>query len=146
VAAARAAERDDQGAFFLSRIDTKVDPQLDERSPLRGHVALANARVAYQRCLAKFAGPRWARLEALGATRQRPLWASTGTKNAAYSDVVYVSELIGPDVVNTMPDSTLHAFADHGEVARTLDANPEAGRTDAHRGRGRRDRPRCRHR
>ena len=113
-------------SFFLSRIDTKVDAQLDERSPLRGHVALASARVAYQRCLAKFAGLRWARLEALGATRQRPLWASTGTKNAAYSDVLYVSELIGPDVVNTMPDPTLHAFADHGEVARTLDANPEA--------------------
>lgn len=113
-------------SFFLSRIDTKVDEQLPDGSPLRGQVALASARVAYQRYLARFAGPDWERLEGLGAKRQRPLWASTGTKNAEYSDVLYVSELVGPDVVNTMPDHTLHAFADHGEVTPTLTADPEA--------------------
>ena len=95
-------------------------------SPLRGRVAIANARVAYQRYLAKFAGAEWEHLQALGARTQRPLWASTGTKDPAYSDVLYVSELIGPDVVNTMPEQTLRAFADHGEVVRTLDADPEA--------------------
>ncbi|MGH2886325.1 MAG: transaldolase [Solirubrobacteraceae bacterium] len=113
-------------SFFLSRIDTKVDPQLAEGSPLRGEVALASARIAYKRYLAKFTGSEWEHLGALGAKPQRPLWASTGTKNPAYSGVRYVSELIGPDVVNTMPDHTLRAFADHGEVARTLDADPEA--------------------
>jgi transaldolase len=89
-------------------------------------VALASARVAYQRYLAKFAGPDWERLEELGAKRQRPLWASTGTKNPAYSDVLYVEELVGPDVVNTMPDQTLRAFADHGRVRPTLAADPSA--------------------
>jgi transaldolase len=113
-------------SFFLSRIDTKVDQRLPEGSPLRGQVALASARVAYQRYLAKFAGPDWERLEKLGAKRQRPLWASTGTKNPEYSDVLYVDELIGPDVVNTMPDHTLRAFADHGEVRPTLAADPTA--------------------
>jgi transaldolase len=117
-------------SFFLSRIDTKVDPRLPESAPLRGTVALASARVAYQRYLEAFSGERWERLESLGAKRQRPLWASTGTKNPNYSDVLYVSELIGPDVVNTMPEATLHAFADHGIVSRTLDADPaEAHRT-----------------
>jgi len=91
---------------------------------LRGAVALASARLGYQRYLAKFSGPGWERLRALGARAQRPLWASTGTKNPDYSDVLYVSELVGPDVVNTMPEQTLRAFADHGEVAPTLDANP----------------------
>jgi transaldolase len=110
-------------SFFLSRIDTKVDAQLAEDSPLRGKVALASARVAYQRYLAKFSGPDWERLEQRGAKRQRPLWASTGTKNPEYPDVLYVSELIAPDVVNTMPEQTLRAFADHGTVARTLDAD-----------------------
>lgn len=113
-------------SFFLSRIDTKVDPQLPDGSPPRGQIALASAHVAYQRYLAKFAGGEWERLERLGANRQRPLWASTGTKNPDYSDVLYVSELIGPDVVNTMPEQTLRAFADHGEVTRTLDADPDA--------------------
>jgi transaldolase len=113
-------------SFFLSRIDTKVDEQLPDGSPLRGQVALASARVAFQRYLAKFAGPDWERLEGLGAKRQRPLWASTGTKNPEYSDVLYVEELIGPGVVNTMPDKTLRAFADHGEVKATLAADPSA--------------------
>ncbi|MGH2913549.1 MAG: transaldolase [Solirubrobacteraceae bacterium] len=111
-------------SFFLSRIDTKVDNRLPEDSPLRGQVAIASARVAYQRYLSKFAGKEWERLQALGANRQRPLWASTGTKNPDYSDTRYVAELIGPDVVNTMPEQTLRAFADHGQVARTLDADP----------------------
>jgi transaldolase len=110
-------------SFFLSRIDTKVDAQLEEDSPLRGRVAIASARVAYQRYLSAFAGPEWERLRELGARPQRPLWASTGTKNPDYSDTLYVAELIGPDVINTMPDQTLRAFADHGEVARTLDVD-----------------------
>jgi transaldolase len=113
-------------SFFLSRIDTKVDERLPDGSPLRGQVALASARVAYQRYLSKFAGTEWDRVEQLGAKRQRPLWASTGAKNPEYSDVLYVSELVGPDVVNTMPDHTLRAFADHGEVAPTLAADPDA--------------------
>jgi transaldolase len=113
-------------SFFLSRIDKKVDPELAEDCGLRGQVALASARIAYQRYLSKFSGGEWERLQRLGANPQRPLWASTGTKNPAYSDVLYVSELIGPDVVNTMPEQTLHAFADHGEVARTVDADPPA--------------------
>ena len=113
-------------SFFLSRIDTKVDVQLPKASPLRGRVALASARVAYQRCRAMFAGPEWDRLERAGARKQRPLWASTGTKNPDYSDVLYVSGLIGPDVISTMPEQTLRAFVDHGEVRRTLDSDPDA--------------------
>jgi transaldolase len=113
-------------SFFLSRIDVKVDPMLDEGSALRGQVAIASARVAYQRYREMFTGPDWQRLRSLGARPQRPLWASTGTKNPAYSDVRYVSELIGPDVVNTMPEQTLRAFSDHGAVARTVDADPAA--------------------
>jgi transaldolase len=113
-------------SFFLSRIDTTADAQLDEASPLRGQLAIASARVAYQRYLAKFAGPGWDRLRELGARPQRPLWASTGTKNPGYSDVRYVAELIGPGVVNTMPEHTLRAFGDHGVAARTLDADPPA--------------------
>ena len=131
-ARAQAGERVDSltsvASFFLSRIDAKVDAQLAEESPLRGTVALASARVAYQRYRAKFRGPEWERLASLGAKRQRPLWASTATKNPQYSDVLYVSELIGPGVVNTMPEHTLRAFADHGEIARTVDANPDAAR------------------
>lgn len=113
-------------SFFLSRIDTRVDAQLPKDSPLRGRVALASARVAYQRYRAMFARAEWEPLERAGAKRQRPLWASTGTKNPAYSDILYVSELIGPDVISTMPEQTLQAFADHGEVRRTLDADPAA--------------------
>jgi transaldolase len=121
-------------SFFLSRIDTKVDAELPERT-LRGRVAIASARVAYQRYLGKFAGEAWEHLEALGAHRQRPLWASTGTKNPDYSDLLYVAELIGPDVISTMPDQTLRAFADHGQVARTIDVDPDAAElvlADAH--------------
>lgn len=113
-------------SFFVSRIDTKADSLLDEDSPLRGQVAIASTRAAYQRYQAKFAGPGWERLQRLGARPQRPLWASTGTKNPGYSDVRYVSELIAPDVINTMPEHTLRAFGDHGVVARTLDADPDS--------------------
>jgi transaldolase len=112
-------------SFFLSRIDSKIDVQLGGSSPLRGRIAIASARVAYQRFLAKFDGSAWQRLAGDGARAQRPLWASTGTKDPAYSDVRYVAQLIGPDVINTMPSQTLEAFADHGEVARTLDAAPD---------------------
>jgi transaldolase len=115
-------------SFFVSRIDTKVDAALQPGAPLRGRIAVANARVAYQHYRARFSGPLWHTLEANGATRQRPLWASTGTKNRDYSDVLYVDELVGPDVISTMPESTLHAFADHGLVGRTVDGQtPKAG-------------------
>ena len=110
-------------SFFLSRIDSKVDARLAADSPLRGRVAVASARVAYQRYLTAFASPQWQRLRELGARSQLPLWASTGTKNPDYSDTLYVAELIGSDVINTMPEQTLRAFADHGEVARTLDVD-----------------------
>jgi transaldolase len=113
-------------SFFVSRIDTKVDDELASDAPLRGRVAVANARVAYHRYRARFSGLPWRTLEAAGATPQRPLWASTGTKNKDYSDVLYVSELIGPDVINTMPELTLRAFADHGVVGRTVDGEREA--------------------
>jgi transaldolase/glucose-6-phosphate isomerase len=103
-------------SFFVSRVDTKVDAQLPEDSPLRGKVAIANARVAYGRFKAIFSGPRWERLAAAGARVQRPLWASTGTKNPAYSDVLYVEELVAAHTVNTMPEATLRAFLDHGRV------------------------------
>ena len=112
-------------SFFLSRIDVTADPLLGDASPLRGRLAIASARAAYQRYQARFGGGEWARLTGLGARTQRPLWASTGTKNPAYSDVRYVSELIGPDVISTMPEQTLRAFADHGVVARTVDADPD---------------------
>jgi transaldolase/glucose-6-phosphate isomerase len=103
-------------SFFVSRVDTKVDAQLPEDSPLRGKVAIANARLAYGRFKEIFSGPRWERLVAAGARVQRPLWASTGTKNAAYSDVLYVEELVAPHTVNTMPEATLQVFLDHGRV------------------------------
>jgi transaldolase len=112
-------------SFFVSRIDTKVDAALPPGAPLRGRVAVANARVAYEHYRARFSGLPWHTLEAAGATPQRPLWASTGTKNADYSDVLYVSELVGPDVINTMPEATLEAFADHGLAARTVDGAAE---------------------
>lgn len=103
-------------SFFVSRVDTAIDGLLPEGSPLRGKVAIANAKAAYHRFRHLFSGERWERLAAAGASMQRPLWASTGTKDPAYSDVVYVEELIGPDTVNTMPQQTLNAFRDHGRV------------------------------
>jgi transaldolase len=108
-------------SFFVSRIDAKVDEQLPAPSPLRGRVAIANAKLAYQLYQRHHSDHRWARLAAHGARSQRPLWASTGTKDPAYSDVLYVEELVGPDVINTMPDQTLRAFADHGRVDPTIE-------------------------
>ena len=108
-------------SFFVSRVDTAVDRLLPEASPLRGTVAVANARRAYRLFRELLAGERWARLAAAGAHAQRPLWASTGTKNPAYSDVLYVEELIAPETVNTMPQSTLLAFRDHGRVRPAIE-------------------------
>lgn len=115
-------------SFFVSRVDTETDRRLEaigspEALALRGKVAIANARLAYKLFLEKFQGPRWEALAARGARVQRPLWASTSTKNPAYPDTLYVDTLIGPDTVNTMPDATLDAFDDHGTVARTVDAD-----------------------
>jgi transaldolase len=107
-------------SFFVSRIDAKADAALAADSPLRGRVAIANAQLAYALHRARFAGERWEALRSAGATVQRPLWASTGTKDPSYSDVLYVERLIAPGVVNTMPERTLHAFADHGKVEATL--------------------------
>ena len=109
-------------SFFVSRVDTEADRRLEEvgRKDLQGRLAVDNAKLAYQRYLETFAGPRWEALAAAGARPQRCLWASTSTKNPAYRDVLYVEELIGPDVVNTMPLETVQAFQDHGEVRETL--------------------------
>jgi len=120
-------------SFFVSRVDTEVDRRLDEIGTpealaLRGKTAVAQAQVAYSLFLETFQGPRWEALVARGAKVQRPLWASTSTKNDAYSDVLYLDSLIGPDTVNTIPDTTIEAFEDHGTVARTIDADPEAAR------------------
>lgn len=103
-------------SFFVSRVDEKVDPLLPDDSPLRGRIAIANAKAAYQRFKEILSSERWRRLAEAGARPQRPLWASTGTKDPAYSDVLYVTELVGPDTVNTMKEETLAAFRDHGEV------------------------------
>ena len=120
-------------SFFVSRIDTKVDALLEEvvrqrgsrtilAASLRGRLAVANAKLAYQRFKEVFGSQRFARLEAKGARLQRPLWASTSTKNPEYSDVKYVDELIGPNTVNTVPPHTLEAFKDHGTPSLTLES------------------------
>ena len=112
-------------SFFVSRVDTEADRRLDELGApgeLKGKLAIANAKLAYERYKAIFAGARWEALAAKGATPQRCLWASTSTKNPAYSDVMYVENLIGPMTVNTMPEETIEAFQDHGKVAATLEA------------------------
>jgi transaldolase len=111
-------------SFFVSRVDTEADRRLDEtggHDELKGKLAIANAKLAYQRYKDLFAGPRWEALAAKGATPQRCLWASTSTKNPAYRDVMYVEELIGPMTVDTMPEETIRAFQDHGKVAPTLE-------------------------
>jgi transaldolase len=110
-------------SFFVSRVDAKADARLPAGSDLRGRVAIANAHRAYARYLERFGEDRWEALRDAGAAPQRPLWASTGTKDPAYSDVLYVEQLIAPDVVNTMPEATLRAFADHGKVGRPLAAD-----------------------
>jgi transaldolase len=109
-------------SFFVSRVDTEADRRLEEvgRSDLAGRLAIANAKLAYAHWQETFAGERWDFLEGKGARTQRCLWASTSTKNPAYRDVLYVEELIGPQVVNTMPLETVEAFQDHGEVRDTL--------------------------
>jgi transaldolase len=111
-------------SFFVSRVDTEADRRLDEiggHDELKGKLAVANAKLAYQRYKQIFVGDRWEALSSKGATTQRCLWASTSTKNPAYRDVLYVEELIGPKTVNTMPEETIEAFQDHGEVAPTLE-------------------------
>jgi transaldolase len=105
-------------SFFVSRIDTEADKRLDElggHDELKGKLAIANARLAYQRYKAMFAGERWQYLASKGATPQRVLWASTSTKDPAFKDTLYVEELLGPDTVNTMPEETIKAYQDHGE-------------------------------
>ncbi|MBI1800055.1 MAG: hypothetical protein HYR71_00295, partial [Chloroflexi bacterium] len=111
-------------SFFVSRVDTATDQALDKLgdADLKGKAAIANAKAAYARFCQLFSGPRWQRLALRGAQVQRPLWASTGTKNPHYPDTLYVDSLIGPDTVNTIPPATLTAFLDHGVVAPTLAA------------------------
>src|ERR1700754_5049993 len=125
-------------SFFVSRIDSAVDKQLDEKiakandptekarlQALKGKIAIANAKMAYQDYKKLFSGPRWQKLQAKGAKPQRLLWASTGTKNKEYSDVLYVEELIGPNTINTVPPATLDAFRDHGKLRDSLEENVE---------------------
>ncbi|HEY2160398.1 MAG TPA: transaldolase [Solirubrobacteraceae bacterium] len=110
-------------SFFVSRVDTKIDAELERlgRPELRGRAAVANAKLAYESFGRIFSGPRWERLAARGANVQRPLWGSTSTKSPDYPDTLYVDELIGPHTVNTMPDATLAAARDHASPARTVD-------------------------
>ena len=126
-------------SFFVSRVDTEADRRLEaiatsdaalaERARgLQGRLAVAQAQLAYAQFLEVFSGPRWEALAAQGAHLQRPLWASTSTKNKAYPDLLYVDNLIGPDTVNTLPDATIDAFLDHGTLARTVDADPQSAR------------------
>ncbi|MEX2152904.1 MAG: transaldolase [Gemmatimonadaceae bacterium] len=113
-------------SFFVSRVDSEIDKRLDalkKGQELRGKAAIANAKLAYELFLERFATPRWKALEAKGARVQKTLWASTSTKNPAYRDVMYVEELIGPRTINTVPPQTLEAFKDHGDVRRTVDEN-----------------------
>src|SRR5512147_705263 len=117
-------------SFFVSRVDTKIDPRLPEASPLRGKAAIANAKLAYDEFQKTFAGRRWENLKVKGARVQRPLWASTSTKNPAYPDTIYVDNLIGPETVNTVPPATLEAVRDHGVaqvmLTRDLDQSKDA--------------------
>jgi transaldolase len=117
-------------SFFVSRVDTETDKRLEDigRTDLQGKLAIANAKLAYQNYQAAFFGDRWDRLAALGATSQRCLWASTSTKNPAYRDVMYVEELIGPETINTMPEETIKAFQDHGQVEKTLEEKLDEAR------------------
>ncbi len=122
-------------SFFVSRVDTEVDRRLDalgspEAKALRGKAAIANARLAYELFEQHFATPRWQALSYNGARVQRPLWASTSTKNPAYRDTMYVEDLVAPHTVNTMPEATLHATADHGELrGDTIDGTYDESRT-----------------
>ena len=120
-------------SFFVSRVDTEADKRLDaiggDATRLKGKLAIANAKLAYEHYLQEFSTERWQKLEAQGATKQRCLWASTSVKNPDYRDTMYVEELIGPETVNTMPEETIEAFQDHGRVASTL----TQGLDEAHR-------------
>jgi transaldolase len=121
-------------SFFLSRVDTAVDRKLEttlirNAQDLQGKAGIAQAKLAFQLFREQFAGPRWEALAHRGARVQRPLWASTSTKNPHYADLLYVDNLIGPDTVNTIPDATIAAFQDHGHVARTIDQGVEDART-----------------
>jgi transaldolase len=118
-------------SFFISRVDTEVDRRLEaigtsEALSLRGKAAIAQGKLAYKLFQETFSGERWEALAALGARVQRPLWASTSTKNPEYPDTMYVDSLIGPNTVDTLPDSTIEAFIDHGTLARTIDDDVEA--------------------
>jgi transaldolase/glucose-6-phosphate isomerase len=126
-------------SFFVSRVDTLVDKTLDAKAAgdpgnaasyeeLKGKIAVANAKLAYAKYQEIFSSDRFLKLKAAGAKPQRPLWASTGTKNPAYSDTLYVDTLIGPDTVNTMPEKTIAAFLDHGTVKRTVDTDVDLAR------------------
>jgi transaldolase len=127
-------------SFFVSRVDTEIDKRLDALAAtttgagrdrilaLRGKAAIANAKLAYELFRTEFSSPRFAALRSAGARVQRPLWASTGVKNPAYRDTVYVEDLIGPDTVNTMPPALIDAFREHGEVRRTVDVDLEGAR------------------
>jgi transaldolase len=118
-------------SFFVSRVDTEADKRLDDiggHDELKGKLAIANAKLAYQTYKEVFSGERWQKLADQGATAQRCLWASTSTKNPDYRDVIYVEDLIGPGTVNTMPLETVEAFQDHGEVGETLEADLEDAR------------------
>jgi transaldolase len=120
-------------SFFISRLDVEVDRRLNalgspEALALRGKAAVANGKLAYELFRRTFSGPRWDALAARGARVQRPLWASTSTKDPDYPDTLYVDELIGPHTVNTLPDNTLEAFKDHGTIARTIDSDVSAAR------------------
>ena len=119
-------------SFFVSRVDTEIDKRLDAKGAdgarLKGRAAVANAKLAYQLFLQRFSSPRWKALEAKGGNVQKPLWASTSTKNPAYRDVMYVEQLIGPRSINTLPPQTIEAFRDHGEVARTVDQDLDDAR------------------
>jgi transaldolase len=109
-------------SFFVSRVDTEVDRRIEKLGEKgAGLAAVAQAKLAYRLFQERFAGPRWDALNAKGAQRQRPLWASTSTKNPAYPDLLYVESLIGPHTIDTMPDATVEAFMDHGRIARTID-------------------------
>ena len=115
-------------SFFISRVDNEIDKRLDQLGTpsalaLRGTAAVNQARLAYAAFQKTFSGPRWDAMAKAGASVQRPLWASTSTKNPTYPDTMYVDQLIGPDTVNTLPDATLEAFANHGTVGRTIDLN-----------------------
>ncbi|MCZ7534383.1 MAG: transaldolase [Acidimicrobiia bacterium] len=117
-------------SFFVSRVDTEVDRRLEamgtsEGMGLRGKAAVAQAKLAYQQFRTRFADERWKKLADAGANLQRPLWASTSTKNPDYPDTMYVDELIGPDTVNTLPEATIEAFEDHGTLAHTIDKGHE---------------------